>query len=268
MSLLDGLNTEDKSTIVNAINEILGKYLIADSIGEPLDASGTFSAMSNDINSLLNTFKTNMINNGITVESGDKFKQLINKIATLAEKNTELRDSLASILKDEGVNVTEEDDIASLIIKTDEEFQDNTTILYNKMKDANYNVDSSMNMDTLLNKLILSSNSEIKGSLTGQGVTNGNIITFTAKDLEFTPSLVFIIARGVSEQIDVTESIYYNTLTVTNEDVFIGVSPYNIIEVNTFNNSFKVIFTSGTTGGTYNSLGWKTISTIDYIAIR
>lgn len=78
------LMTESK-TIAGAINEIYGKQLIADTIGEPLSSSDTFRAMSNDINELLNTFKTNMMNNGVTVESGDKFKQLIDKIATLTD---------------------------------------------------------------------------------------------------------------------------------------------------------------------------------------
>ena len=97
------LETNNK-TIVGAINELFsdnsndieinnlkneisnGKQLIASAIGEPLNAEDTFSAMSNDINSLLSTFKTNMMNNGITVESGDKFKSLIDKIATMVEE--------------------------------------------------------------------------------------------------------------------------------------------------------------------------------------
>ena len=85
----DYLLTNDK-TIIGAINELFqsadsGKQLIANAIGEPLSSDDTFSAMSNDINSLLSTFKTNMMNNGITVESSDKFKALIDKIATLAD---------------------------------------------------------------------------------------------------------------------------------------------------------------------------------------
>ena len=84
------LATNDK-TIVGAINELFqsannGKELIANAIGEPLNAEDTFSAMSTDINSLLSTFKTNMMNNGITVESSDKFKSLIDKIATMVEE--------------------------------------------------------------------------------------------------------------------------------------------------------------------------------------
>ena len=86
------LLTNDK-TIVGAINEVFqsannGKELIANAIGEPLSSEDTFSAMSNDINSLLATFKTNMMNNGITVESSDRFKQLIDKIATMVEEGS------------------------------------------------------------------------------------------------------------------------------------------------------------------------------------
>ena len=87
------LSTEEKGSLVGAINELFqsannGKELIASAIGEPLSSEDTFSAMSNDINSLLSTFKTNMMNNGITVESGDKFKSLIDKIATMVEEGS------------------------------------------------------------------------------------------------------------------------------------------------------------------------------------
>ena len=85
------LQTTEKGDLVGAINELFqsannGKELIANAIGEPLSSEDTFSAMSDDINSLLSTFKTNMMNNGITVESSDKFKSLIDKIATMAEE--------------------------------------------------------------------------------------------------------------------------------------------------------------------------------------
>jgi hypothetical protein len=93
---LDSLETDAKGNMVQAINELVekldnsaeienGKELIANAVGEPLTAEESFDEMSNDINGLLSTFKTNMMNNGITVESGDKFKALIDKIATLAD---------------------------------------------------------------------------------------------------------------------------------------------------------------------------------------
>ena len=90
---LSALQTTDKSSLVAAINELFqnannGKELIANAIGEPVSADDTFSAMSNDINGLLSTFKTNMMNNGIAVESSDKFKSLIDKIATMVEEGS------------------------------------------------------------------------------------------------------------------------------------------------------------------------------------
>ena len=101
---LDSLETDAKGNMVQAINELVekldnsaelevlegeiadGKELIANAVGEPLTAEESFDEMSNDINSLLSTFKTNMMNNGVTVESGDKFKALIDKIATMVEE--------------------------------------------------------------------------------------------------------------------------------------------------------------------------------------
>jgi hypothetical protein len=85
----ESLLTESKD-VIGAINELFqsannGKELIANAIGEPVSSEDTFQAMSNDINSLLSQFKTNMMNSGVTVNSSDKFKQLIDKIKGLTE---------------------------------------------------------------------------------------------------------------------------------------------------------------------------------------
>ena len=74
----------DSDDLVSAINEVTNfnnnfKGLIADSIGSPISADDSFNDMRNDINSLLNQFKTNMMNAGVVVESGDKFESLIEK---------------------------------------------------------------------------------------------------------------------------------------------------------------------------------------------
>lgn len=100
----ESLETKDK-TIVGAINELIqnsnsnrteinnltneisnGKQLIANAIGEPLTAEDSFNEMSDDINGLLSTFKTNMMKNGVSIAGSDKFKQLIDKIATMVEE--------------------------------------------------------------------------------------------------------------------------------------------------------------------------------------
>ena len=242
------LETSDKSDMVNAINSLIVDRVdninnitkLANSIGNPITASDNVDEVCDKVNGLLSTFKTNMMNSGVMVESSDKFKQLIDKIKGLTEGegnkgihfaegafdheititsnqsitvniplnlnfvpnyifihshvstqgsgnvfisnlyensyigymyqrarisvttldmnscilsilagpdgisggrlgnwyaigvgegDTTLRDSLASILQDEGVSVTPEDDMASLIAKTDEEFnKKNNTI--------------------------------------------------------------------------------------------------------------------------------------------
>ena len=124
------LQTEEK-TVTAAINELFqsannGKELIANAIGEPLSKDKTFSAMSTDINNLVSSFKSILINAGVAVNSDDKFKQLIDKIKNMfkdnEEKYTALLDSLKSILNDEGVATTDSDTIDDLIVKVDEEF--------------------------------------------------------------------------------------------------------------------------------------------------
>ena len=286
---INELSTNSK-TVIGAINELFqsannGKELIANAIGEPLSSEDTFSAMSTDINSLLSTFKTNMMNNGVAVESSDRFKSLIDKIATLAdsegkgiqftegtftitgnksnytvnmnlsfsptyvfaniqnaihisgawsngtvgyvsnlskfggdkdpivmsnvssesftisvtssdiwsngfangtyswyaigvgEEDTTLRDSLASILEDEGVDVTEEDDMASLITKVDNEFDNmNDEISNTRNKLADLLIESGIDityeddLNDLLTKLegmiVIDSSASVNGIVT------------------------------------------------------------------------------------------------------
>ena len=238
---INELETDDKSNIINAVNSLMvdrvdnaenmGK--LANAIGEPVTANHSVDEVVEGLGEMLSTFKTNMMNSGVVVESSDKFKSLIDKIKGLTEgegnkgvqfaegdfsitssstddsykmiqsttpfkpdllvcyflsetggnsiiiynslissttfdtfltdvgyyntpvnhnggyitdtgfllpigvvnitptkwyaigigeEDTTLRDSLASILEEEGVSVTEEDDMASLITKVDEEF--------------------------------------------------------------------------------------------------------------------------------------------------
>ena len=147
------LVTTDK-TIVGAINELFqsannGKQLIADAIGEPLSSEDTFSAMSTDINGLLSTFKTNMMNNGITVESSDKFKSLIDKIATLADsegKGIQYADGAIGISYDSGEYGY--GDIYDQIITTNLDFT--PTIIFLQMQDNNVGSNSEGSMKSYM----------------------------------------------------------------------------------------------------------------------
>jgi hypothetical protein len=121
---LSALQTTNKSDLVSALNELFqnannGKQLIANVIGEPLNAESTFQAMSDDIDLLLTMFMNNMQDNGVEISPNDKFKTLIDKLQDLAEENESLRVSFANALKDKGVDVSDGDDLASLISKLD-----------------------------------------------------------------------------------------------------------------------------------------------------
>ena len=101
----NGLVTTDK-TIVGAINELFqdvdsGKQLIADAIDDSsINKNSTFSAMSEAIEGIQS------------------------QVTTLQLEATTNRGNLTTVLTDEGVELTGDETLADLIVKTDEEFDD------------------------------------------------------------------------------------------------------------------------------------------------
>ena len=87
------LETDEKSDIISAVNSLMvdrvdnaenmGK--LANAIGEPVTANHSVDEVVEGLGEMLSTFKTNMMNSGVMVESSDKFKQLIDKIKGLTE---------------------------------------------------------------------------------------------------------------------------------------------------------------------------------------
>ena len=71
----------------------------------------------------------------------------------VGEEDTTLRDSLASILTDEGVSVTEEDDMASLISKVDTEFDDKRQELIDIMNNKGLNIDNDSTFDEIFDNI-------------------------------------------------------------------------------------------------------------------
>jgi hypothetical protein len=71
----------------------------------------------------------------------------------LDEKDTTLRDLLASILQDEGVTVTEEDNMASLIRKVDEEFDSNKQQLEAILSAKNIEIEKNASLKDLIYKV-------------------------------------------------------------------------------------------------------------------
>ena len=76
------LNSNNKSSLVAAINELFqsannGKQLIANAIGEPLSSSDTFSAMSDKINTIKSDLKQVLTDEGVSVSNEDNMDSLI-----------------------------------------------------------------------------------------------------------------------------------------------------------------------------------------------
>ena len=74
------LRTENTKTIASALNEIRGKDIIANAVGDPLLNTDSYSDMGSKIRQMTNVFKTQLINKGVTISSYDKLNSLINKI--------------------------------------------------------------------------------------------------------------------------------------------------------------------------------------------
>ena len=87
------LETEVTTDIISAVNSLMvdrvdnaenmGK--LANAIGEPVTANHSVDEVVEGLGEMLSTFKTNMMNSGVMVESSDKFKALIDKIKGLTE---------------------------------------------------------------------------------------------------------------------------------------------------------------------------------------
>ena len=87
------LETEVNTDIISAINSMMVDRVdnaenmrkLANAIGEPVTANHSVDEVVEGLGEMLSTFKTNMMNSGVVVERGDKFKQLIDKIKGLTE---------------------------------------------------------------------------------------------------------------------------------------------------------------------------------------
>ncbi|MGL5718840.1 MAG: hypothetical protein ACRCX2_37910 [Paraclostridium sp.] len=88
VSIKDTNNYFTATNVEGALNELFlnadnGKKTIATSVGSPLVNSDTFSAMGTKIDTLTNTFKTNLTAKGVTVGTTDKMSILIDKVNKL-----------------------------------------------------------------------------------------------------------------------------------------------------------------------------------------
>ena len=95
---INELSTNSK-TVIGAINELFqsannGKELIANAIGKPLSKEDTFSAMSDKINNIKSDLKQVLTDEGVSVSNEDNMDSLITKVdEEFDRKNTEMENS-------------------------------------------------------------------------------------------------------------------------------------------------------------------------------
>lgn len=79
------LKTENQKTITAALNEIYGKDVIANAVGDPLLSTDTYNEMGRKLRDLTIKLKNKLLSNGITIAEYDKLNSLIEKIEVLGE---------------------------------------------------------------------------------------------------------------------------------------------------------------------------------------
>lgn len=77
------LRTENTKTIASALNEIHGKDIIANVVGDPLLSTDSYNDMGNKIRELTVKLKNKLLSNGISIAEYDKLNSLIEKIEAL-----------------------------------------------------------------------------------------------------------------------------------------------------------------------------------------
>ena len=142
------LRTENTKTIVAALNEILGKDIICNAVGSPLLTTDTFNIMGEKIKGLTADFKSKLLALGVNVSSVDKLEALVTKLGEIdlgvdaEELLGTYEDSLKEILKENGIEVNDNESLADLIIKV------NNTLNAKEEKDAE---NKQLLIDALIN---------------------------------------------------------------------------------------------------------------------
>jgi septal ring factor EnvC (AmiA/AmiB activator) len=130
----NNLNTTNKS-IVDAINELLSKVetnssmistakkKLIDAIGAPLVEESTFNAIEQTLNDLTTTLQNALTDLGIATLTTDRLQALIEKVKTIEIPEVPdisgLLETFRDILSANGVAVSNDEELASLITKTE-----------------------------------------------------------------------------------------------------------------------------------------------------
>lgn len=116
------LRTENQRTIVDALNEIHGKDVIASAVGDPLLNTDTYAEMETKIKELILTLKSKLMGLGVSVTESDKLNALINKLeniqvgAGVEEIEAAYSETLRNVLIEKGITVDENRTLSELIV--------------------------------------------------------------------------------------------------------------------------------------------------------
>ena len=84
---LSGLKTEDKSSLVAAINEIFGKDKIAAAFGSPLNPSDTWDGMAGKITGVEDKFRNVLVSKDVDVTGAGDINKLVDKVEGMKKYN-------------------------------------------------------------------------------------------------------------------------------------------------------------------------------------
>lgn len=73
------MSTESK-TVVGALNELIGKDIIAEKFGSPLSFTDSWSGMGNKIETVENKLRTNLIGKDVDVSGVEDINGLVDKV--------------------------------------------------------------------------------------------------------------------------------------------------------------------------------------------
>ena len=82
---VDQLSTESK-TVVGALNELIGKDIIAEKFGSPLSFTDSWSDMGNKIETVENKLRTNLIGKDVDVNGVEDINGLVDKVNEISTK--------------------------------------------------------------------------------------------------------------------------------------------------------------------------------------
>lgn len=81
---LTQLETNDKSSIVVAFNELMNvigsRDILAESLGSPISADDSLDVMASKINNITRVFKDKLTSLGINISGTEKYNELVNKL--------------------------------------------------------------------------------------------------------------------------------------------------------------------------------------------